>query len=66
MSDVRQVPSRVEVLRRRDSARNNKFGLEKLNDIAALVYRLDEKDYRAAIGSRARWRNFNDVALNIE
>jgi hypothetical protein len=50
---------------RRDSARNNKLGLENLNDVAALVYRPAEKDYRAAIGSRARWRNFNDFALNM-
>lgn len=51
---------------RRDSARYNKFGLENLNGLAALVYRPAEKDYRAAIGSRARWRNFNDFALNME
>jgi hypothetical protein len=66
MSDVRQVSSRADVLSRRDSARNNKLGLENLNDVAALVYRLAEKDYRAAIGSRARWRNFNDFALDME
>lgn len=63
MSDVRQVPSRVDVFSRRDSARNNRLGLKNLNDVAALVYRTAEKDYRAAIGSRARRRNFNDFAL---
>jgi len=31
-----------------------------------LIYRPAEKDYRAAIGSRARWRNFNDFGLNME
>jgi hypothetical protein len=66
MSDVREVPSRADMLSRRDSARNNKPHLENLNDVAALVYRLAEKDYRAAIGSRARWRNFNDFALDME
>ena len=39
MSDVRQVPSRANVLSRRDSAGNNKLGLENLNDVAAFVYR---------------------------
>ena len=53
-------------LRRGNSARNNKLGLLNLNDIAALVYRPAKKNYRAAIGSRARWRDFNDLALNVE
>ena len=56
-------PSRLDVFSRRDSARNNRLGLKNLNDVAALVYRTAEKDYRAAIGSRARRRNFNDFAL---
>jgi hypothetical protein len=51
---------------RRDFARNNKLGLLNLNDVAALVYRPAEKDYRAAIGSRARRRDFDDLALNME
>jgi hypothetical protein len=51
---------------RRNSARYNKFGLKNLNGLAALVYRPAEKDYRAAIGSRARWRNFNDFAFHME
>jgi|GEM_PF-6567922 len=36
----------------RDSARNDKSGLENLNDLAALIRRPAEKDYGAAIGSR--------------
>jgi len=36
------------------------------NDVAALVHRPAEENYRAAIRSRARWRNFNDFALNVE
>jgi hypothetical protein len=51
---------------RRNFARNNKSGLNNLNDVAALVYRPAEENYRAAIGSRARWRNFNDFAINME
>ena len=51
---------------RRNFARDNKLGLLNLNDVAALVYRPAEKNYRAAIGSRARWRDFNDFALNME
>jgi len=35
---------------RRDFARNNKLGLLNLNDVAALVYRPAEKDYRAGSG----------------
>ena len=54
------------LLRRGNSARNNKLGLLNLNDVAALVYRPAEKNDRAAIGSRPRWRNFNDFALNME
>jgi hypothetical protein len=50
----------------RNLARNNQLGLSDLNDIAALVYRPAKKNYRAAFGSRARWRVFNDFALNIE
>jgi hypothetical protein len=50
----------------RDFARNNKLGLLNQNDVAALVYRPAEKDYRAAIGSRARRRDFDDFALNME
>ena len=53
-------------LTRGNSARNNKLGLLNLNDIAALVYRPAEKNDRAAIGSRPRWRDFNDFALNME
>lgn len=53
-------------LTRGNSARNNKLGLLNLNDVAALVYRPAEKNDRAAIGSRPRWRNFNDFALNME
>ena len=51
---------------RRNFARNNKLGLLNQNDVAALVYRPAEKNYRAAIGSRARRRDFNDFALNME
>jgi len=51
---------------RRNFAWNNKPGLRYLNDVAALVYRPAEENYRAAIGSRARWRDFNDFALNVE
>ena len=54
------------MLSHRDAAWNNKPGLENLNDVAALVYCPAEKDDRAAIGSRARWRNFKDFALNME
>lgn len=50
----------------RNFARNNQPGLSDLNDIAALVYRPAKKNYRAAIRSRARWRDFNDFALNME
>lgn len=56
----------TEFLLRRNFARNDKLGLSNLNDVAALVYRLAEENYRAAIRSRARWRNFNDFALNME
>jgi hypothetical protein len=71
MSDVRQVSSRADVLSRRDSARNNKLGLENLNDVATLVYRPAEKNYRAtprisvhrgrpeARGPRLKWRAFD-------
>jgi hypothetical protein len=51
---------------RRNFARNNKLGLSNLNDVAALIYRPAEENYRAAIGPRARWRDFNDFALNME
>jgi hypothetical protein len=54
------------VLTRGNSARNNKLGLLNQNDVAALVYRPAEKNDRAAIRSRARWRDFNDFALNVE
>jgi hypothetical protein len=54
------------MLSRRDSARYNKPRFENLNDVAALVYRPTEKHYRATIGSRARRRNFNDFALDME
>jgi hypothetical protein len=37
-----------------------------LDDVAALVFRPAEKNDRAAVGSRARRRNFNDFALNME
>jgi hypothetical protein len=53
-------------LTRGNSAWNNKLGPLNQNNVAALVYRPAEKDYRAAIGSRARWRDFNDFALNME
>src|SRR4051812_370673 len=53
-------------LTRGNSARNNKLGLLNQNDVAALVYRPAEEDYRAAIGSRARRGDFNDFALNME
>jgi hypothetical protein len=56
----------IEFLLRRNFARNNKFGLRNLNDVAALVYRPAEENYRAAIRSWAGWRNFNDFALNME
>jgi hypothetical protein len=49
----------------RDSARNDKSGLENLNDLTALVHRPAEKDYGAAIGSRARRRDLDDFALNM-
>jgi hypothetical protein len=55
-----------QVCSRRDFAQNNKPGLLNQNNVAALVYRPAEKDYRSAVGSRARWRNFNDFALNVE
>jgi hypothetical protein len=43
--------------------RNDKSGLENLNDLAALIHRPAEKDYGAAIGSRARWRDLDDFAI---
>jgi hypothetical protein len=56
----------TELASRRDFARNNKSGLGNLNDVAALVHRPAEENYRAAIGPRARWCDFNDFALNME
>ena len=68
MSDISNFGRvlQIEFLLRRNFARNNKPGLGNLNDVAALVYRPAEENYRAAIGSRARWRDFNDFALNVE
>jgi hypothetical protein len=51
---------------RRHFARNNKPSLLNQNDVAALIYRPAEKNDRAAVRSRARWRDFNDFALNME
>jgi hypothetical protein len=70
MADVSNV-ARLSLLETefpllRNLARNNQPGLSDLNDIAALVYRPAKKNYRSAIGSRARWRNFNDFALHME
>jgi hypothetical protein len=50
----------------RNFARYNEPSLRNLNDVAALAYRPAEQKYRAAIGSRPRWRDFNDFALNME
>src|SRR5260370_37066738 len=55
-----------ETISARGSARNDKSGLENLNDLAALVHGPAEKDYRSAIGSRARWCNLDDFALDME
>src|SRR5258708_8506117 len=55
-----------ETISARGSARNDKSGLENLNDLAALVHGPAEKDYRSAIGSRARWCNLDDFALHME
>jgi hypothetical protein len=70
MSDIpnfaRSSFLQTEFPSRRNFARNNKPGLSDLNDVAALVYRPAEENYRAAIRSRARWRNFNDFALDME
>jgi len=49
----------------RDSARNDKSGPENLDDLTALVHRPAEKDNGAAIRSRARWRDLDDLALNM-
>src|SRR5258708_35558988 len=54
-----------ETISARGSARNDKSGLENLNDLAALVHGPAEKDYRSAIGSRARWCNLDDFALDM-
>jgi hypothetical protein len=54
------------VASRRNFARNDKPGLKNLNDVAALVYRSAEENDGAAIRSRARWRDFNDFALNMK
>lgn len=54
------------MLSRRGSTRNNKLGIENLNDVATLVYCSAEKDYRAAIWSRAGWPNFNYFTLDME
>ena len=51
---------------RRHFAGNNKLGLLNQNNVAALIDRPAEQNYRAAIRSRARWCNFNDFALNME
>src|SRR6185295_14064789 len=51
---------------RRHFAGNNKLGLLNQNNVAALIDRPAEQNYRAAIRSRARWGNFNDFALNME
>ena len=56
----------TEFSSRRNFARNNRLGLNNLNDVAALVYRPAEENYRSAIGSQARWRDFNYFALNME
>jgi hypothetical protein len=69
MADVSNV-ARLSLLETefpllRNLARNNQ-PVSDLNDIAALVYRPAKKNYRSAIGSRARWRNFNDFALHME
>jgi hypothetical protein len=37
-----------------------------LNDVVALVFRPAEKNDRAAVRSRARWRDFNDFAFDME
>ena len=42
------------------------LALRNLNDVAPLVYCLTEKDYCTAIGSRARWRNLDDFAVDME
>src|SRR5260370_9135386 len=55
-----------ETISARGSARNDKSGLDNLNDLAALVHGPAEKDYRSAIGSRARWCNLDDFALDME
>jgi hypothetical protein len=49
----------------RDSARNDKSGPENLDDLTALVHRPAEKDNDAAIKSRARRRDLDDLALNM-
>jgi hypothetical protein len=48
------------------SETNENPGLLNLNDVVALVFRPAEKNDRAAVRSRARWRDFNDFAFDME
>jgi hypothetical protein len=50
----------------RDFARNDESGLGNLHNVAALIYRPTEQNYDSAIGSRARRRDFNDLALDMQ